>query len=268
MVYWISPPWKDIFLRVREEMGDEVIYYYFNNNIQNGINEMAQLPKYINHGDSVKVYGMDLKEIVTSFTVNRNFNALKIPLSFDDRWLKSHIEATKEIYYPSPYPANYSQHESYDKDYSKPLKEIYLYDVFFLKAFNSMIYDAFQNFEGNDEEFQKITQIKAKIKKIIQQGFMKLHYYDTIWDSITPHVTEKMQETLILGYLGYPIWQEEREEWTWISKQWVTDDEWKTIMSINESVFLSPHQWFSKIWQIKNIIKPFMNWNSSPFKKT
>ena len=78
MAFWIHPAWKDIFLKVREEMSDEVIYYYFNN--YQGLN--FKLPPFVK-----PIYdSYSVKEIEDDVELG-NYAKLKIPLEIKKEWV-------------------------------------------------------------------------------------------------------------------------------------------------------------------------------------
>lgn len=248
MAFWIHPAWKDIFLKVREEMGDAVIYYYFNNNQ----NPNLKLPPF------VKQPPISTKEIADAVLL-RNYANLKILLEINKEMIERYL-----------YNIDWDgKDRSYD--YSKPLKEIYLYDVFFLRAFNSMLYDGMEYFSGDDEDLGPIEELKIKIDNICVQVWEEK--YDRKWDGRNPHVNLRMQDTLFLGYLGYPVPFDDYEDWSWVKLQLVRYKTWMEEINRNDSISkkalsdLTPYKWFSVIWQPEKITKPFMNWDISPFAK-
>lgn len=257
MAFWIHPAWKDIFLKVREEMSDEVIYYYFNN--YQGLN--FKLPPFVK-----PIYdSYSVKEIEDDVELG-NYAKLKIPLEIKKEWFD------KYLYNNLPMKLEEDGRDRIS-DYSISLKEIHLYDVFFLRAFNSMLYDGMEYFSGDDEELEMITEIKIKMNNICVQVWEEK--YDRKWDGReNPHVNLRMQDILLLGYFGYPVPYDDYEEWSWIKWQFVRYKKWVEEIYDNDSLSkkllsdLTPYQWFSTIWQPRKISKPFMNWNSSPFNKT
>ncbi|MCH9715510.1 MAG: hypothetical protein K0U52_00275, partial [Gammaproteobacteria bacterium] len=202
MPFWIHPAWKDIFLRVREEMGDEVIYCYFNYNSK----PRWKLPPFVY---SIKYYSaIEIQDYV----LGGNYANLKTPLEIDREGLERYL-----------YNIDWSENDR-SSDYSIPLKEIYLYDGFFLRAFNSMLYDGMDYFKFDDEGIKKVSELKIKINNICVQVWEEK--YGRKWDGITPHVNVNMQDTLFLGYLGYPIPFDDYEEWSWVNLQFVRYKTW------------------------------------------
>tara|TARA_S200002703_G_scaffold523_1_gene908 strand:- start:20862 stop:21665 length:804 start_codon:yes stop_codon:yes gene_type:complete len=267
MAFWIHPAWKDIFLKVREEMGDEIIYYYSNNNQ----NPLLRIPTFVKQPP---ISSKEIESLVfnpSTFPVIssegettkglRNYDNLRFPLEINKKGIKRYL-----------YTINWDRKDK-RSDYSTPLKEIYFYDVMFLRAFNSMLYDALEYFEGDDEDISQIAELKNKIKNLCVQDWEKK--YDRKWKKTSPHVNSGMQDILFLGYLGYPISFDDYDEWSWLMLQMVRYETWVEEINRYDSLSkktpssdLNPSQWFSKIWQSKIITKPFMNWDSSPFNKT
>lgn len=251
MAFWIHPAWKDIFLKVREEMGDAVIYYYFNNNQDPEL----KLPSFVN---PISDYYSPAK--IAKDLLFRNYANLKIPLEINKEGFKRYL-----------YNINWDGKDR-SSDYSISLKEIYLYDVFFLRAFNSMLYNNMGYFSGDDEELEMVSELKIKINNICVQVWEKK--YDRKWKETNPYINGRMQDILFLGYLGYPVPFDDYEEWSWVKLQLVRYKTWVEEINRNDSISkkalsdLNPYKWFSVIWQPKMITKPFMNWDSSPFNKT
>jgi hypothetical protein len=251
MAFWIHPAWKDIFLKVREEMGDAVIYYYFNN----GEDPTFKIPPFVK-----PIYdSYSVKDIADDVWLG-NYARLKLPL-----------EINKEEFERYLYNINWDGKDR-SSDYSISLKEIYLYDVFFLRAFNSMLYNNMGYFSGDDEELEMVSELKIKINNICVQVWEKK--YDRKWKETNPYINSRMQDILFLGYLGYPVPFDDYEEWSWVKLQLVRYKTWVEEINRNDSISkkalsdLNPYKWFSVIWQPKMITKPFMNWDSSPFNKT
>jgi len=276
MPFWIHPAWADIFLRVREEMGDEIIYYYFNNNK----NPKLGLPPFVKQPpiSFTEIEHLVFKHPFIRFLPNPStiFQGVGTNL-----WLRLRypLEINEEVIKEYLYNINWDGKDK-SSDYSKPLKEIYFYDVIFLRAFNSMLYDAVEYFEGDDEDISQIAELKIKINNICVQVWEEK--YGRKWDGITPHVNVSMQDTLLLGYLGYPVPFNDYDEWSWVNLQFVRYKTWMEeiyrnyimntagIVSLSKKIpsNLIPYLWFSTIWEPKIINKPFMNWDKSPFNKT
>jgi len=251
MAFWIHPAWKDIFLRVREEMGDEIIYYY----LYNHENPQLSIPPFVK---KLPITSTDIRRMVSE----RNYDNLKFSLEINKEKIERYL-----------YNIDWDGKDK-SSDYSKPLKEIYFYDVLFLRAFNSMLYDSADYFSGYDEGIpDMIEELRYEIKTLCVQDWEKK--YDRKWNGTTPYVNSRMQDVLFLGYLGYPIPFDDYDEWTWLMLQWVRYETWVEEINRYDSISkktpssnLNPYQWFSTIWQPKIITKPFMNWDSSPFNKT
>ena len=261
MAFWIHPAWKDIFLRVREEISDEIIYYYFSSNQDPSL----KLPPFVKY-DSYSPIEFE----------NLLFNPSTI-YQGDNKWLRKYdnlnilLEIDREGLERYLYNIGWDGKDR-SSDYSISLQEIYLYDVFFLRAFNSMLYDGMGYFSGDDEDLEKVSELKIRIDEICVQVFKEK--YDRKWKASSPFVNPRMQDILFLGYLGYPLTFDDYDEWSWLMLQMVRYETWVEEINRNDSISkkalsdLTPYQWFSTIWQPEKITKPFMNWDSSPFNKT
>lgn len=186
MVYFVSPAWREILIKAREEYDDEVIHYFLSYHDESSWNYFRKVFYYLPPKDGTNKKGLrdTYWKYITEERVKNNPSLLK-----ETEYLKV------------TFPAG-------------DMREISLYDFVFVICFFKIIYDDDGHYYSTSDLTEKrIRDLRHNLIDIV----LDEEYRD--YRKIYPYCNEDMMKPLIKGCLGYPISSTDRREWSWVDNQ-------------------------------------------------
>ena len=230
MVYFVSPTWREILIKAREEYGDKVIHYCLSYN-----------------SEFVDSYDWDYFKTVFQYLPPRGGSK---DYKVDSYW--KYIKSEKVINNPTLLKKT----EDLTVEFPDKVKrEISPYDFVFVICFFKLIYDDDGHFSlGSTKSKLEVEGLKNELIDIIEDEFAKedMNYYHNF-----PYCNKEMMKPLIKGCLGYSIGSDDRSHWTWVENQFE-----------NAGIDVSEIQgklWFGRFWESKDFKIKLMNWKRLPF---
>ena len=227
MVYFVSPTWREILIKAKEEYGDDVIHYFLS---------------YHDEADKVYFrsifYSLPPKDMTNKRGLNETYWEY-----ITTKRVKNNPSLLKETEYLTvKFPAGV-------------LRKISLYDLVFVICFFKLIYDDDGHYYfTSDLSKKRLRDLRDNLIEIIYDEFAK-EYED--YRPNFPFCNREMMKPLIKGCLGYPISYEVRSEWTWVDNQF--ENAGIDVSKIQGKL------WFERFWDPKGFNIKLMNWKRLPF---
>jgi hypothetical protein len=230
MAYFVSPTWRYILVKAREEYGDKVIHYLLSYNT-----ELS------------KQYDWDYFKTIFQYLPPRGGSK---DYRVNSYW--EYINSKKVINNPTLL----KQTEDLIVEFPNKLKrEISLYDFVFVICFFKLIYDDKGHFSfGSTKSELEVKNLKDDLIDLVEDEFAK---EDINYIHNSPYCNIDMMKPLIKGCLGYSIGSDDRDHWTWVDNQFDN-------AGINVSE-LQGKLWFERFWDSKDFRIKLMNWKRLPF---
>ena len=183
MTYFVSPTWRKILIKAREEYGDKVIYYLLSYHKNVGWDYFRSI-----------FYSLPPKDRTNKKGLTNTYWKLieKLPLLKEAEYLTVKFSNSVE-------------------------REISLYDFVFVICFFKLIYDdnGYFSFRSVNSEFD-INKLKDNLIDLVDDEFAK---EDMNYRHNFPFCNRDMMKPLIRGCLGYSISEYTVDDWAWVDNQ-------------------------------------------------
>lgn len=231
MAYFVSPTWRYILVKAREEYGDKVIHYCLSYN-----------------SEFVDSYDWDYFKSIFYYLPPKDRTNKK---GLGDTYWK-YIKSEKVINNPTLLKKT----EDLTVEFPDKVKrEISLYDFVFVICFFKLIYDDKGHFSfGSTKSELEVKYLQNELIDLIDDEFSKeeVSYFHNF-----PYCNKEMMKPLIKGCLGYSIGSDDVSHWTWVDNQF--DNAGIDVSKIQGKL------WFERFWDSKDFKIKLMNWKRLPF---
>ena len=236
MVYFVSPTWREILIKAREEYGDEVIHYCLSY-----------------HEELGEDYDWDYFKKIFYYLPPKDRTNKK---GLTDAYWK-YIKSEKVINNPTLLKQTKDLTVKFP---DKVKRGIFPYDYVFVICFFKLIYDDNGHFSFRSEKTKfDVNRLKNELIDLVQDEFAKedMNYYHNF-----PYCNLEMMKPIVKGCLGYPISSREREDWTWVDNQFENAGIGFKTIDVSK---IQGELWFEEFWESNDFKIKLMNWKRFPF---